>query len=507
MPLIKPFAFYKPIIQQVGPIGPSPVTDASALLLDATDINSYPGSGNTWTDLSGNGNNADVSLITSYWNAGGYFNWPGTDYTKVATVPHAASLNIFDGDFTIMFVGTITKTGTGYDDNVGPIAKINWDSNPGWGVLINRLTGGADIGKTNLRISGAWTVFSPSPIFLNVGDWFVVHMSRSGSTIKYYNTANQQIASGTNAGNGNNSSAITIGRGKNVATGNYKWDGKLAGIALYDKELSEAERQQNIDYFAEKLSFPAYDPDAYNFLAAAGISDGTQKSAVNTLVKDLKTAGIWSKMIAIYPFVGGTADKHKFNLKNPQNTDAAYRITWAGTVTHNSNGFQGNGTSGVGYTHIQIATDLSQNDVAAAMYIRTAAGGGTDYGAISGGAGMQLNSRYTDNLNYNKLMHGGAHYTQASTDGSGFWQQNRTSSSSYYVQQNTTRNTASVASSTPPSGEYIALAAIGTSETTAIGFSAKQYAFAAFGSGLSTTEMDDFNTAVQAFQTTLGRNV
>ena len=260
-------------------------------------------------------------------------------------------------------------------------------------------------------------------------------------------------------------------------------------------------------FYEQKVVVGGIDPDAQSFLTATGITDPTIESAINQLVLDLKSYGIWSKMIAIYPIVGGTADTHKFNLKNPQNTDAAYRITWAGTVTHNAYGFQGNGTTGVGYTHIQIATALSQNNVSAAMYVRTVAGGGTDYGSISGGNGMQLNTRYTDNLNYNKLMHGGAHFTQASTDGSGFWQQSRTSSSSYYVQQNTTRNTASVASSTPPSGEYIALAAIGTAETTAVGFSAKQYSFASFGSGLSTTEMDNYNTAVQSFQETLGRNI
>ena len=35
---------------------PRIVTDGLILCLDAADKNSYPGSGNTWYDLSGNGN-------------------------------------------------------------------------------------------------------------------------------------------------------------------------------------------------------------------------------------------------------------------------------------------------------------------------------------------------------------------------------------------------------------------------------------------------------------------
>ena len=40
---------------------PNIVTDGLVLCLDAANKNSYPGSGTTWTDLSGNGNTADIS--------------------------------------------------------------------------------------------------------------------------------------------------------------------------------------------------------------------------------------------------------------------------------------------------------------------------------------------------------------------------------------------------------------------------------------------------------------
>ena len=44
----------------VAPLVPSILTDNLVLNLDAGDSNSYSGSGTTWTDLSGNGNNGTL---------------------------------------------------------------------------------------------------------------------------------------------------------------------------------------------------------------------------------------------------------------------------------------------------------------------------------------------------------------------------------------------------------------------------------------------------------------
>ena len=68
------------------------------------------------------------------------------------------------------------------------------------------------------------------------------------------------------------------------------------------------------------------DADAQAFITAAGITDSTQQSAIDTLVKQLKGYGIWSKMKAVYPFVGGTATTHKYNLKDPRDLNAAFRL-------------------------------------------------------------------------------------------------------------------------------------------------------------------------------------
>lgn len=57
--------------------GPNIITDGLILYLDAANTKSYPGSGTTWNDLSGNGNN--VTLYNSPTNNGEYFSFDGTN--------------------------------------------------------------------------------------------------------------------------------------------------------------------------------------------------------------------------------------------------------------------------------------------------------------------------------------------------------------------------------------------------------------------------------------------
>ena len=45
------------------------------------------------------------------------------------------------------------------------------------------------------------------------------------------------------------------------------------------------------------------DPDALLFIEAAAITDGTSKSAINTLVKSFKAGGVWNNLEAAYPLL------------------------------------------------------------------------------------------------------------------------------------------------------------------------------------------------------------
>src|SRR6476659_4082817 len=71
-----------------------------------------------------------------------------------------------------------------------------------------------------------------------------------------------------------------------------------------------------------------YDSNAQRFMDSSGITDPTQKVAINNFVEQLKDSSLWTKFLALYPMVGDTANTTKWNLKDPRDLDIAYRQTF-----------------------------------------------------------------------------------------------------------------------------------------------------------------------------------
>ena len=86
-----------------------PVTSGSVLFLDAGNPASYSGSGSTWTDISGNGNNGTMTNVTYSSNNGGHMVFPGNGYVNCG---NASSLNI-SGAFTINVMLSTSTINTG----------------------------------------------------------------------------------------------------------------------------------------------------------------------------------------------------------------------------------------------------------------------------------------------------------------------------------------------------------------------------------------------------------
>jgi lysophospholipase L1-like esterase len=93
----------------------------------------------------------------------------------------------------------------------------------------------------------------------------------------------------------------------------------------------------------------SYDTDAQSiFTAVEGAGEtlsDDEKAAYNTAVLSLKSNSLWTKVIGFW-FLGGNLNKSKFNWKDPQDTDGAYRLTQTGTVTFSSDGATGTNSAG-----------------------------------------------------------------------------------------------------------------------------------------------------------------
>lgn len=85
----------------------------------------------------------------------------------------------------------------------------------------------------------------------------------------------------------------------------------------------------------------SYDADALAYFNATGLTDITKKAAINSYIVGLKADSLWAgtKLRALYIFPGNTATINKYNLKDPQDTDAAFRLLYNSVnFTHGTNG-------------------------------------------------------------------------------------------------------------------------------------------------------------------------
>lgn len=111
--------------------------------------------------------------------------------------------------------------------------------------------------------------------------------------------------------------------------------------------------------------------EAAAFITATGITDTIQINAIRELVNNLKGFGLWSKIKAVYPMIGGSAITHKYNLKDPRDLDAAFRLVFNGGWIHSSTGAKPNGTTGYADTKLIPSVQLSLYNAHLSYYSRT----------------------------------------------------------------------------------------------------------------------------------------
>lgn len=255
---------------------------------------------------------------------------------------------------------------------------------------------------------------------------------------------------------------------------------------------------------------PGNDTDAQSFITAAGITNSTQQSAINTLVTSLKGYGIWNKLKAIYPMVGGTATAHKFNLKDPRDLDAAFRLTFVGGWVHSSTGAKPNGSTGYADTFIKPNTDLTLNGAGISYYARTLkqrvgvndAGNGVIMGSGLGTAELSIFADYRDGKDYFANNNAESTGTQL-VNTTGLLHNTRIVSTGYKVYRNGVVRYNQVSASVNRTALNLNIGRVnGYGDLTNV-----ECSLAAVDTGLTDTEAANYYTAVQAFQTALGRQI
>jgi hypothetical protein len=253
----------------------------------------------------------------------------------------------------------------------------------------------------------------------------------------------------------------------------------------------------------------AFDADAVAFFnrvtTAGGTLSTTEKQAVNSLVVALKANSLWTPMKAIYPMVGASAAACAQNLKS-----SSFTGTFTSGWTFASTGVTPNGTSAYMDTNFVPSANLTNNNVSVSQYFRTnIADQSIDFGCFSSvTSAIYQQTRYTDNKLYGVIQTEFlSEVVHSNLNSQGFYTLNRTSSSSLKSFKNGVLlgNKTNLITGTLPSRSYY-ISALNKSPSP-ISFSFKESSFASMGDGLTDTEASNFYTAVQAFQTTLSRQV
>lgn len=252
------------------------------------------------------------------------------------------------------------------------------------------------------------------------------------------------------------------------------------------------------------------DVDAIAFNSRVTANGGTlstlEQTAINKLVVDLKAYGLWDSMKAIYPMVGASAAACAQNLKSSSFT-GAFTSGW----TFSNTGVNGNTVNTYMNTGLIPSTHLTLNNTHQSLYIRNTGNLGIDDfgsnvltnsfrviikdGSTNRFVATQGSSATTIDLN------------NAVPDSRGFFIMSRQSSILFNAKRNNINlgtNTNLNVGALP--NVAIALGALNNNGSF-VNFSARQYALASIGDGLNDTQATNLYIAVQAFQTTLSRQV
>jgi hypothetical protein len=266
----------------------------------------------------------------------------------------------------------------------------------------------------------------------------------------------------------------------------------------------------NTTYYYRLRAATGVDADAASFFSrvytAGGALSYTEVSATETLVASLKANSLWTPMKAIYPMVGASAAACAQNLKS-----SSFTGTFSSGWTFASTGVTGNGTSAYFNTTFNNQSNWTSSSNGSMGFIsRTNPTAGTQCDMGSGTIFTGANSS-TIYSNYETIYYSGLNCTSvapgnANLSSIGFFVTSRTSSTQYsrYKRGSSTINTTNTDSVGTNPNTTIYLGA-GNNSGSGSNYSNREYDFCFIGDGLTQTQVDDYWTALQTFNSTLSR--
>ena len=230
--------------------GPKIATDGLQLYLDAANVKSYPGSGNSWADLSGNNNTGTLSGPTFSSANVGSIAFDGTD--DIVTISNPTTIR--NQNFAVsVWLNPLTQ-------NTAIISMIDFDhtSSPAQGWVLQ-----SEDATTNRYYYLGWhdgTQFQPVGGFgaglgiqVTTSTWQNIVYSKNGtSLLGYLNGAQVYNRTGTSS-TVNYVSSRNFRIGSCIGAASRVFKGNISHVSIYNRALSAIEVLEN--YNASKTRY------------------------------------------------------------------------------------------------------------------------------------------------------------------------------------------------------------------------------------------------------------
>jgi hypothetical protein len=211
---------------------PSIVTNSLSFLVDARNPRSYPGTGTTWFDVSGNQNNLAFQNSGSItYNSNGYFSTGATGYFSAAS---STNTPIGNSPYCIgVWARQVSAWGT--SNGFISIGGFNVANQSNALRTLNNIAG---------HYHHYWWAndISVTSSSATLGNWFMVLAQFDGTTRSVW-VNNVQVASDTPTGHNVTSSALQVSQ---TYPGEYQ-QGDIAVAFIYNNALTSAQIAQNFN--------------------------------------------------------------------------------------------------------------------------------------------------------------------------------------------------------------------------------------------------------------------
>jgi len=212
------------------------VTNGLVLNLDADDVNSYSGSGDTWFDLSGNGNNGTLVNMDGSNYSDGALSFDGSDeYVDLSSSTYNyttqnSCLVAFRPSDVFSYFGEVLQKGQRFD------FRIRFVNETGQFQLYYALSSGDEIFYTTTEI-------------LSNDQWYIAQMTIDCSTnlvARFYLNGVKRGENSINPGLSLRNTTSELRSGNISQSGGIEYyNGRIAVIQMYERFLDENEIQQN----------------------------------------------------------------------------------------------------------------------------------------------------------------------------------------------------------------------------------------------------------------------